>query len=1314
MKTQHSKLKIIELKKVFIALFEGIYFKNSLYMAQKIVRHFKVNSPSFFKISCFLLTIFCTTTNYSQTIWNGTSSTDWSDPSNWSTASVPNNTIDVVIPNALSNYPVLSAISNCRELTINSGASLDMNGFRFTIKQSFINNGTFENNGGTALFRINSSSGSYSLGGFSDTDIRIVKSGSSNYTITGNIDCKAIKLNSSNSGSIILDGQDVTISDYFLIQNGVFQIKSGSFTSTQNTSSTTINSGFNINGGMLDIDGGTVSFGLVTSTTADLNVNGGIVDVSAGVLNVSDELDVVSGTLSQTGGTINIRNYSGSAEGSAEPKFEMLAGSLNLINGTLNILGQNSNVGNYSILVASAVSVNSTANHTINITTNNSASDEDRYIDLGGNSIGNLTFDQLGHELYLTNNLSISGGLTVTAGTFDIQANSVNVSGSTSNDGVLKIGLGTLDTEGDYDATNGFTTFYDQGRMQLAGTAVSFGVMTTTFGTVEYDGGNQDVLADTYFNLEIDGSGTKTLPPNSFTINGDLSLSSGTLTYNSSANKSMSVKGSILGTGNITSTVANILNLNGNGTLQSLRGVSSDFIGIRFSGAANVITTGNLSCKYLDLMPGSTGSFTIDGETVSLNPTNGYLQLDGGNLIVSSGSLINNSTSQTNNYVNSGTLTVSGGTVEMTGNNGASGTGGDLNVNGGAILVSSGILSINDELDVANGIITQTGGEIYVKANSAVGWNGTLDNKFDMDAGTLTLSGGVLSVQAQATSAFNCIDIEAGVIANIGTGHTISISQTNSTFADDSYLRLNGNPIGNLTINLNGKTAFFRETPVIEGALTVIDGILNFENFDATVNGSTTINGILKFGNGDYDFNGDFDASGGGIDFNANGNLYVSASNPLFGDLDNILGNIVLDGTSLQTINQALTFSTFSINNPNGINLLAPLEVSTSLTLNTGIIFVSSPYSVKLLSTCNIVGTPNINSHISGALLRDVDSNLDYIFPVGDGTLYRPVVLTPEGSTASTFSVTYNNTAHSSISYDQNGNNNTPCEIGLDHVSGGNWWDISRESGSENCYVGINWDANSGVDSPNNIRLSHWTGSEWENLGEIITGFNGTGVATNSAGRVRSNLYVSSFSPFNLGSVGGGGNALPIELLSFNASCYQNSVLVEFSVLSQINNEKFFIERSTDAITWEVIGELDGAEGGNSNTQVDYVFTDNNPLGNLSYYRLTQVDFDGKSKEFLPVYLSCDSYSEGIAVHVFPNPACNDITIEMTLDQFQGDDVSYAILDASGKVVRSNSINLNKGFNKTHLNIGELSNGLYLLRFQNSRDYIKEYRLIKR
>ena len=50
-------------------------------------------------------------------------------------------------------------------------------------------------------------------------------------------------------------------------------------------------------------------------------------------------------------------------------------------------------------------------------------------------------------------------------------------------------------------------------RLQLsaAGSGVSsLGNLTTSAGTVEYDGGTQDVLADAYYNLEIDQAGTKT------------------------------------------------------------------------------------------------------------------------------------------------------------------------------------------------------------------------------------------------------------------------------------------------------------------------------------------------------------------------------------------------------------------------------------------------------------------------------------------------------------------------------------------------------------------------------------------------------------------------------------------------------------------------------------------------------------------------------------------------------------------------------------------------------------------------------------
>ncbi|MBK9047972.1 MAG: hypothetical protein IPL74_15250 [Bacteroidetes bacterium] len=95
---------------------------------------------------------------------------------------------------------------------------------------------------------------------------------------------------------------------------------------------------------------------------------------------------------------------------------------------------------------------------------------------------------------------------------------------------------------------------------------------------------------------------------------------------------------------------------------------------------------------------------------------------------------------------------------------------------------------------------------------------------------------------------------------------------------------------------------------------------------------------------------------------------------------------------------------------------------------------------------------------------------------------------------------------------------------------------------------------------------------------------------------------------------------LPIELLSFNAKPVDNKdVRCDWVTASEIDNDYFTIERSKNGIDFETAGITDGA--GNSNYQLSYAFTDTEPYRGLSYYRLKQTDFDGRS-----------SYSEIVAV----------------------------------------------------------------------------------
>ncbi|MFL2570448.1 MAG: hypothetical protein ACJ0QL_01055 [Parvicellaceae bacterium] len=67
-----------------------------------------MSTPTFFKIVTSMMTIFLATTIYSQAIWNGANSTDWSDPVNWSTGTVPVNSVDVEVPGTALNFPVLT------------------------------------------------------------------------------------------------------------------------------------------------------------------------------------------------------------------------------------------------------------------------------------------------------------------------------------------------------------------------------------------------------------------------------------------------------------------------------------------------------------------------------------------------------------------------------------------------------------------------------------------------------------------------------------------------------------------------------------------------------------------------------------------------------------------------------------------------------------------------------------------------------------------------------------------------------------------------------------------------------------------------------------------------------------------------------------------------------------------------------------------------------------------------------------------------------------------------------------------------------
>ena len=178
---------------------------------------------------------------------------------------------------------------------------------------------------------------------------------------------------------------------------------------------------------------------------------------------------------------------------------------------------------------------------------------------------------------------------------------------------------------------------------------------------------------------------------------------------------------------------------------------------------------------------------------------------------------------------------------------------------------------------------------------------------------------------------------------------------------------------------------------------------------------------------------------------------------------------------------------------------------------------------------------------------------------------------------------------------------------------------------------------------------------------------------------------------FLLGS--GSGTSLPIDLLSFTAEADGTSVDVTWVVSSQVNNDYYIIEKSMDCYTLKEVDRMTGE--GNSNTETVYGLTDKHAYIGLSYYRLRQVDYDGKSETFYPVSVNVEN-EKTIGLNIRPNPAIDYIELEMdyTLDPLINHNIQ--IFDMSGnRVYKKHFIGEIHDF---QINIEKFNKGAYILK----------------
>jgi hypothetical protein len=189
-------------------------------------------------------------------------------------------------------------------------------------------------------------------------------------------------------------------------------------------------------------------------------------------------------------------------------------------------------------------------------------------------------------------------------------------------------------------------------------------------------------------------------------------------------------------------------------------------------------------------------------------------------------------------------------------------------------------------------------------------------------------------------------------------------------------------------------------------------------------------------------------------------------------------------------------------------------------------------------------------------------------------------------------------------------------------------------------------------------------------------------------------------------------STLPIKLKWFKAHAAEESVLIEWSTASEINNDMFSIERSSDGMNYSEVGKVKGA--GNSTIILDYSFIDDHPLKGVSYYRLKQTDYDGKFEIFSPVSVNIQEKIISVSkVKIYPNPFTDIFTSEF--ESSESREVTIQLISLTGAVISSEKILTDRGKNSYQLkSIPDINNGIYILRIATDTEVLSDTKLFCR
>lgn len=177
--------------------------------------------------------------------------------------------------------------------------------------------------------------------------------------------------------------------------------------------------------------------------------------------------------------------------------------------------------------------------------------------------------------------------------------------------------------------------------------------------------------------------------------------------------------------------------------------------------------------------------------------------------------------------------------------------------------------------------------------------------------------------------------------------------------------------------------------------------------------------------------------------------------------------------------------------------------------------------------------------------------------------------------------------------------------------------------------------------------------------------------------------------------------ALPVELVSFDGNCEEGIVTLNWITTSEHNSDYFSILKSRNGLDWSQLTNVESS--GNSTQLIYYSTVDNEGYNGNGYYKLLQVDTDGKSKEYGPINVNCQTNNSGY-FSIFPNPNSGQFQILLNNKNLVGE-CSIIIKDTKGSEILNKEINVKPGINAIYIDNVKSSSGIYYIYISNNIEY---------